>query len=188
MTIIVEDGSGVTGANSYQSLNDWQAYADAHGFDYSAKTDEEAEAALIRATTWLDNNYRARWLGVRTYGNLQMLLWPRKQGIYVNGTFYQNSYLTTITDAEGVAIAINEIPSALIAAHAEATWRELVTPGSLAPDEGRDAAIHRLQAGSVSIEYSVTAPTATTFTIIDQILSALLASSDVGFIGMAVRG
>jgi len=173
VTLKVEDGSCVDGANSYLSAEDFEAYADLRGYSYGADANAIA-TALIRATAWLDATYRSRWPGVRTYGALQSLMWPRKAGSIVNGSYVPDRWITTVTDAEGVSIATTEIPVALKNALAEAAYRELNSPGSLAPDLERGGAIESLQAGSVEIVYSSTAPVGTTFTQIDAILSGLI--------------
>ena len=173
VTLTIENGGGVEGANSYLAADDFEIYADSRGYSYGA--DEDAIAtALIRATAWLDATYRSRWPGVRTFGAMQTLLWPRKAGSIVNGSYVPDRWMTTVTDAEGVSIATTEIPVMLKTALAEAAYRELNSPGSLAPDLERGGAIESLQAGSVEIVYASTAPVGTTFTQIDAILSGLI--------------
>jgi len=176
VTVTVEDGTGVSGANSYLSTADFEAYADARLYSYGANQDAIA-SALIRATAWIDATYRSRWPGVRTFGAMQSLLWPRKAGSNVNGSFVPDRWTTTVTDAEGIPIATNEIPKVLKDALAEAAYRELNSPGSLAPDLERGGAIQSLQAGSVEIVYSSVAPAGTTFTQIDAILSGLIGAA-----------
>jgi hypothetical protein len=156
VTVTVEDGTGVSGANSYLSAADFEAYADARLYSFGADADAIA-SALIRATAWIDATYRSRWPGVRTYGAMQSLLWPRKAGSIVNGSYVPDRWMTTVTDAEGVSIATTEIPQLLKDALAEAAYRELNSPGSLSPDLERGGAIQSLQAGSVEIVYSTTA-------------------------------
>lgn len=186
VTVIVENGTNIANANSYLSVANFKIYADAHGLSYAGKTDDQIGSALIRATAWIDATYRARWPGVRTYST-QTLQWPRKEGIYVYGTFYPNTYLTTVTDAEGVIIAINAIPSVLVSATAEAAYREVVTPGSLAPDMARGGAIKSVSAGSVAVEWFGAAPAETTFSVIDGLLSSILTSVNNGYTARAVR-
>lgn len=188
MAVIVEDGSCVEGANSYLSVTDFKTYADARGLSYDGKSDDETGEALIRATSWIDATYRTRFPGVRTYGALQSLQWPRKAGSIVNGQYVPDAYLTTVTDAEGIPIATTEIPSALESGTAEAAYRELLAPNSLAPDLERGGDIRRLKAGSVEVEYSTTAPAATIFTTIDGQLALILVSSPTSpYTARAVR-
>jgi hypothetical protein len=77
MTIIVEDGSGVTDANSYTSLADFRAYAELRGLTIPAD-DPAAEALLIRAADVMNG---IKWLPGdslehKTYPDAY-LAWPR---------------------------------------------------------------------------------------------------------------
>jgi len=51
--LIIEDGSGVEGANSYQSAADARSYADARGFSLPAD-DAALERLLVRACDYLE--------------------------------------------------------------------------------------------------------------------------------------
>lgn len=185
MGIVVETGIGLANANSYASENTLGDYADDRAITLASG---DAEAALIRASQWIDATYRSRFPGVRTNGSAQGLEWPRKAGSYYLGSFVQSGYLATVTDIEGIAIATNAIPSALIKATIEAAVRELTSPGSLAPDLDRGGAIKSLKAGSVAIDYATTAPVTTTFTLIDGILAGLLVGGETSlYTGRAVR-
>lgn len=173
MAIIVEDGGGKADAVSYLSASDFKGYADARGLSYDGMSDAQIEQSLVRGTAWIDSTYRSRWPGVRLNGRAQALAWPRSGAV----------------DADGEEIAADEIPSEVLDATAEAAYRELNSPGGLAPDLERGGAITKLQAGSVAVEYSGVAPATTTFTMIDGILASILAgggqSSD--FTARAVR-
>jgi len=71
----VEDGSIVTGANSYVPV----AYADTYNTDRATAwtgTDGEKEAALIKATDYLEQVYQGRWIG-DPLSDTQALSWPR---------------------------------------------------------------------------------------------------------------
>ena len=63
MALVVEDGSGLSGANSYATAAQADTYASDRGL--SAWTGDTAtkEAALIRATDYLEATYREAWLG-----------------------------------------------------------------------------------------------------------------------------
>lgn len=188
MALVIETGSVVPSANSYLSQATFETYCDAHGLSIAGKTDDEIEAAIIRGTSWIDNHYRSRWPGVRTYGNGQGTQWPRKAGSYYYGTFVQSSFLSTITDAEGVAIPINSIPSVLIAATAEAAYRELIKPGSLAPDLPRGGGIKRAWAEGTGAEFFDGASATTSFQIINDLLAGLLVSAEMSsYTGRAMR-
>jgi hypothetical protein len=172
VTVTVEDGSGVDGANSYQSVADWKTYATQQGWDYSVYTNDQIGSALIRATRSADR--WETWSGVRTYGSEQSMLWPRKAGSIQYGQYVADGELLVITDAEGLPIEEDEIPDLLVQAAAEIAWRELQSPGSMAPDYERGGAIKSLKAGSVEIVYADGATPGTTYSVIDGLLAGLL--------------
>ncbi len=168
MGIIVEDGTGVTGANSYVSEDDLDTYTDDRGTTLASG---DAEAALIRATTFIDSCYRNRYPGYKTFQRLQSLEWPR----------------TAAVDREGIPIDDDEIPIEIKKATCEAAIRELSSPQSLLPDLERGGDIRRLQAGSVAIDYGNGARAVTTFQLIDGILAGLLGSQQSALVANAIR-
>jgi hypothetical protein len=158
MTIVVEDGSGKSDANSYVSVADASDYAAARGLTFTTSPSGSAEAALIRGTAAIDAAYRSRFPGQRANGRTQALEWPRKYA----------------GDAEGNPIGSDEIPQEVINATIEAAVREMASPNSMMPDLERGGAIKEIQAGSVDITYADGAPVATSFQLIEGILSGLL--------------
>ncbi len=75
MTITVETGSGTNAAaNSYVSVADFQAYADARGYSYP-DTNAACEKLLIKAVDYIEAR-RTRFQGVKTTST-QPLQWPR---------------------------------------------------------------------------------------------------------------
>ena len=88
MALIVETGAGLPNSDSYESLTEFKAYADAHGFDYAAPiayTDPQIEAAMRRATAWLDATYRTRYTGDVRFPATQALEWPRTDATSASG-------------------------------------------------------------------------------------------------------
>lgn len=175
MAIVIEDGTGVVGANSYASENDADTYfEDRDNTDwnnYSGTGDKEA--ALIRATTALDNMYRYQYTGYRTFGRDQMLEWPR----------------TAAYDYEGILIDTQEIPIEVIQSTCEFAVRELMDPNSILGDlEQGGNLIQSLQAGSVSITYAGASNPNTVYQTVDTIMSKLLGPMTASFTGVTVRG
>lgn len=82
MELIVEDGSGVVGANSYVSRPYSDDYFENHPF-YSDNWNEievyKKEGLLVAASQQLDVLFN--WYGFRTY-NQQELSWPRQRVWY----------------------------------------------------------------------------------------------------------
>ncbi len=166
--MILEDGSGVEGANSYVSEDTFTTYCDDRGI---TPADGDIEPALVRATTAIDAMYGSRFPGSKTNGRDQALLWPR----------------TGATDADGEEIADDEIPVEIMNAVFEAAVRELTSPGSMQPDLERGGSIKRLKAGSVEVEYGANAIAGTAYTIIDGILAGLLGAPASPYSARAVR-
>lgn len=79
MSLIVEDGSIVANADSYVTLVEVRAYAEARGLTFPAD-DAEAEALVRRATDYAES---MDYAGVRVSAE-QALSWPRA-GVVVHG-------------------------------------------------------------------------------------------------------
>jgi hypothetical protein len=76
MSLVVETGSAISNAESLASVADFRAYFASIGVDVSALTDTQVEQSLRKATNYMEQKYRERWLGYRV--NLtQALSWPR---------------------------------------------------------------------------------------------------------------
>lgn len=60
MTLIVEDGTGLPNAESYLSVTDYKAYCAARKYDLTNIADDDIEAALRKATDYIDGRYRFR--------------------------------------------------------------------------------------------------------------------------------
>lgn len=109
---------GAADANSYASLVEAAAYHSARGNSTWTGTDALKEAALIRATQWIDGRYGDQWPGTRRHLREQALDWPRVDAY----------------DRDGTYVDVDTIPPEVLNATCEAALRELVTPGSLSPD------------------------------------------------------
>jgi len=78
MSIIVETGAVVAGANSYISVADANTYHSTYGnTDWDATGATDYTAALIVATQALDAFYGQKYMSAITVGSPQSLLWPR---------------------------------------------------------------------------------------------------------------
>jgi tRNA(Ile)-lysidine synthase TilS/MesJ len=170
--MILEDGTGVEGANAYVTMDEVAEYAEEHGLEWVTSPSDDGETAIVRATTAIDARYRSRYPGYRTNGRSQSLEWPRSEAY----------------DAEEEEIADDEIPQELKDAVCEAAVRELATPHSMMPDTAVGGIEKRIKAGSVEIERFGNAAVGPTFSIIDGILAPLLGTPSASFIGSAVRG
>lgn len=116
MVLITTPGSAT--ADSYATLAEANTYHIDRGNTAWTGSDALRDAALRRATTWVDNTYRHRFPGWRTDDRDQNLEWPR----------------THAFDIAGELLDVDEIPIEIKRAQIEAALRELVAPGSLSPD------------------------------------------------------
>ena len=82
MPLVIENGSLVQDANSYVSVADARAYAEARASTFPAD-DTEAEAALIVAMDYLES-LRAEYQGSKVSPGVQALQWPRT-GVVIDG-------------------------------------------------------------------------------------------------------
>lgn len=182
MAVIVEDGTGVAGANSYVSAADCGTYATARGLTFTP--DGTGDSALIRATTWLDATYINYWPGVPTLGRSQDLQWPR----------YDVENTTEVTDVDGNTIAKDEIPVEVIDALCEAAIIEQANPGTLSPSvipgqKLKSASVYQ----AVEVEYwnsnGGVDDTRPVPTVVDDILSGLIGlTRGPDYHGMTSRG
>lgn len=74
MTIVVEDGTGPTNANSYVSVAELQSFAHDRSVTLPGSA-EQCEPLLIQAMDWIEAQ-EANFIGVREFAS-QALSWPR---------------------------------------------------------------------------------------------------------------
>lgn len=75
-TFVVETGDGVIGANGYITVAQFKDHHDGRGRVYTPYTDPAIQAAIVRATDYVDKRFGRRFLGSRQQKN-QGLEWPR---------------------------------------------------------------------------------------------------------------
>jgi len=117
-TFTVEDGTGVSGANSYLTIADADQYhldIGTAAASWDNLSDAVKQQALRDGTRYLDAAYGERWKGARADGT-NPLDWPR-------------SY---VIDTDGFDVESNVIPQGLKDACAEAAFR--ATTETLTPD------------------------------------------------------
>jgi len=174
ITITVEDGTVKTGANSYISLADWKLWADARGYSYSASSDEQIKAALVRAADYLND---LPWKGFKV-DRPDPMAWPRYgdegPGNYINAIRYPMTYWTGVLDREGYWVGIAEIPKEVIRAQCEAAW-VILSGTELEPILERGGMIaSESVSGAVSVSYMPGASAESRFIPIEKRLWGLL--------------
>lgn len=105
MAFIVEDGTGLDTATSYVSVDDFKSYWTDRAVDYSAKTDAEIQASLIKATQYIDNNFR--FIGYKASYS-QALEFPRylaytREGYLIDGI--PNKLVYAVNEATAIDLA-----------------------------------------------------------------------------------
>jgi hypothetical protein len=159
--LIIEDGSQVEGAESYISAVDCTTYHTNNGNALWTGTDAVKEAALRKATRYLDGHYRARWKGYKVSSLVQPLEWPRSNveipGGGVAGYAGFNNFLDSTT-----------IPQRVKDACCELALRAL--SGELAADGSRN--IKREKVDVLETEYFTgTVKGQTSYPVVDQLIS-----------------
>ena len=174
MAIIVENGSGVSGANSYITVSGVGVYASKYGYttwdtdgDGVARTSTAKEQALMRAMRYIEG---LNWKGT-TYSQSQALQFPR----------------SGMLDRDGREILENVVPQVVVDALCEACM--ICLPESeidLQPNINRDNYVNYEQVtGAVTVSYTMKGPIIPRSSIIEDKLRGLLKAS---FIILGQRG
>jgi hypothetical protein len=145
MALIVENGTIVPNADSYDTLANLSAAATLLGMSLPATGSAEviaaAEAAARRATYWLDANYRGEFIGYRKLGRNQPREWPRSSAYSTEPPY--NSILDT------------EIPYELKQAQAIVAVQEYASPSSMTPVVTPSQAIKSVSIeGAISVDFA----------------------------------
>lgn len=83
MAFVVEDGTGISTANSYGTVDGFNSYhADRGTSPTTAPTNTKIEQALVRASDYIDQRFG--FVGVKTFST-NGLEWPRSDAFYPNG-------------------------------------------------------------------------------------------------------
>jgi hypothetical protein len=164
MAIIVEDGTGLAGAESFVSVAGASAYHSARGNAAWAALASDAirEQALRKATDYMEQVYRLRWAGSRVT-TTQALSWPR---IYVP--------IHDFSDGRYPAYyAQDEVPDVVANACAELALR--AASETLLDDETR--AVLSEKVGPLYVTYDPNSPQSKRFRAVDSMLRHLLVSN-----------
>lgn len=163
MSLIVENGTGLANAESYISVADADTYHSNRGnAAWASLTTTVKEQALRKATDYIEQVYRLRFLGYR-HTEAQALSFPRdevqrKDFTYLNQfSFYPNDV----------------VPTEVANACADLGLRASTT--ELAPDIARIT--KREKVGSLEIEYDATKPAYVKYRAIDNLLAPFLNST-----------
>ena len=160
MSLVVEDGSGLANADAYVSLEECDDYHVSMGNAAWVADDDDAdniaarEAAIRKATAFIDRKYNGRFLG-RRQGTSQALMWPRWNAI----------------DEDG--FVIEDVPDAVKYAACEAALRAFQGM-DLMPDMERGGQVIQETIGPISTTYAAGAPAGTRCDMIEGLLRPCL--------------
>lgn len=154
-TIIVEDGTRVSGANSYITVAELTTYADERGVTISAAEEEDL---LIEAMDYLES---LDYIGYR-YTEDQALSWPRSDARKYKIYWYDT----------------DEIPQDLKDAQAEIA---LAVDAGNSPLENLDRKTKREKVGDIEVEYSDGSNSAVVVRKINAKLKDLIVGSGLQF-------
>lgn len=177
ITITVETGAVVAGANSFVSLADFKTYCDNRGRVYTAiYGDETIKAALIKMADYLND---IPWKGVKT-GRDNPMAWPRygdeSGGSLWNQIQWPASSWVGVLDRDGFYIDTSAVPVEVVKAQNEGTWL-ILTGKDMEPVLNRGGQIKRQKVDVIETEYFATAPPTTEFKAVMNRLRGLLRSS-----------
>jgi hypothetical protein len=183
MSLIVEDGSLVIGAESYVGVADASAYHLARGNStWASMTSGQMEEALRRAADYMVATYRMRWKGYRK-DVTQSLDWPRRL-VFLDPSVYgvgAADYIGGYGYGFASMIADNLIPQEVKNVCAEFALR--AAAGELLPDLGRISSSERV--GPIAITYQPWKSPFKAFVALDLLLAPFLAEQS--FMAKLVR-
>ena len=158
MDIIVETGSGISGANSYVSLASADSYFGLRGNNTWVDGDDDAkEAALIKACSYMETFF---WNGIKTLST-QNLEWPRRN----------------VIDQNGYYVSATCIPMRVKNAQSELAYRYF-SGDDPAPDLDSSGRVVRERVDVIEVEYDRGGTKAVPeFTYVDALLKPFLKSS-----------
>lgn len=128
MALVIEDGSVVSGANSYITVAEYKAWAGDRNISFG--TDDAIEAGIYRAMDWFERQF---FIGNKANEN-QLLQWPRNEALI-----------------DGYYAEATEIPKEVKNALYEATKVQLDGDSELNAQERKTK---REQVGDISVEYA----------------------------------
>ena len=134
--LVVENGTGLTDANSYSALASANSYHIERGNTaWAAATESDRKESLIKATQYLDGRYGLWWIGKRKSAG-QALDWPRRWALFEQS----GEYLS------------DTVPEQVKRATAEAALTAITT--DLEPDLKRGGGIQRVTVGPITEQYA----------------------------------
>lgn len=165
-TITVEDGTNVTGANSYIALADAITYFTNTGNTaFQQASPQNQTTALVRACFGLNAWLNGRWYGRRANA-VQALDWPRRG----------------VRDSDGYLVPYNTVPTKVQQAQCLVAAIELTTP-FIQQSVTRYDSLKSERVGPINVEFKDTAPSITYW---PQVIAILKDYAQIGVMPIEV--
>lgn len=161
MAFVVEDGTGLTLANSYATTAEADGYFSDRGNAAWTGLDAVKQAALIKATSFVDGRYFDLFIGKFPHQHTQGLLWPRVDAVDYRGFWF------------------NGIPQCLKSAVCEAAVLFLADDLA-APLEHGGLVKEESASRGLFVSYQDGAPAETSYPAIDHAIRPILKGSGAG--------
>lgn len=163
MALTVENGTGLSNADSYISLADANTYFTSMGDEtWTDADDTEKEAALRRATYSLDAWLRGRWKGVKKTST-QALAWPRIKKL---------DSTEGVKDEDGYELATDAVPLVVQRATAEIALIEL-SERFIQQSVSNSNTVASESVGPISVTYRDSAPAVKYYPHIEAMLRGI---------------
>lgn len=159
MALVIEDGSGVTGANSYIDVETARAYATARGLSLPV-ADADVEKLLVKAMDFIES-FRGEFQGLKTLAE-NPLQWPRT-GVTLDGYVITDDTIPTILASAQAQLA------------ADANLQDLMPIGT-----GREVVMEKVDVVAVQYAESGNTNPQPIFTKAEALLKPLLKSGLFG--------
>lgn len=164
MTLIVEDGSIVTGADSYVTVaeatdfieNYLEGEYDIASAAFLALSSAQKETTVRRAAYDLNRKYRQHWKGYKV-SYAQSMDWPR----------------ANVVDEDNYNVPSSSIPTVLKRAQIEFA-RKIASGIDVFSDQPRGGRTKSERVDVIAVEYFPNAPSGMVFEDVDYLLSGLL--------------
>jgi hypothetical protein len=164
MALIVETGQAGSTSESFASVADADLYHSNRGNTAWAAIASTAlkEAALRKATDYMEQSYRLRWLGYR-HTEAQALSWPRDE-VQRSDFTYLNQWSFYPND---------EVPTEVKNACAELALK--ASADELSPDLTQGVVMEKVDV--LQVEYDKYSPQSPRYVAIDRLLSPFISGS-----------
>jgi hypothetical protein len=160
MALVVEDGTGLSTAESFISVADASTYhANRGNTAWATLSPDTCEQVLRKATDYMTEAYRTRWAGSRV-STTQALDWPR----------YAVPMRDVGLDGSTALYPSNAVPQAVKSACAALALKASIA--DLTPDLSQ--AVKSKKVGQVEVVYQDYSAATKTYRAIDNILAPLL--------------